>query len=67
MNHSPEWKDNTDGDTRIYQNLCDKIRGEKAIIGTNPEQALALSELTQAALQSASENREIKISELKGS
>ncbi len=67
MNHTPEWKDTTSGNDHIYQNLCDKIRGKKAIIGTNPEQALAITELTQAALQSAAENREIKISQLKGS
>ena len=68
MNHSPEWKDNTKGNDHIYQNLCAKIRGDKkAIVGTNPEQALALTELTQAALQSADENKEIKISQLKGS
>ncbi len=60
------WKDTVNGNDHIYQSMIDGIRGKKADIGTNPEQALAITQLTQAALLSAEKKREIKVTELKG-
>lgn len=61
------WKDMTNHNDHIYLDLIQAIRGKDPGIGTNPEQALMLTQVTQAALQSADTDKEVKISQLKGS
>lgn len=58
------WKDKTSGNDHIYTEFAKAIRGEDNDIGTTPTQALAINELTQMALQSAAEQREIRRSDL---
>ena len=52
------------GNEHIYNAFVQAIRGEKVDIGTTPTQALAINELTQMALQSAAEQREVRRKDL---
>ena len=56
------WKDKSPGN--CYPEFFQAIRGEDPGAGTTPEEALAITELTQMALRSAREGREIKREEL---
>lgn len=58
------WKDQTSGNDHVYEDFSQAIRGNDPGIGTTPQQALAISELTQMALQSADKGWEVKRSEL---
>jgi predicted dehydrogenase len=65
MNTTTEWHDKRGGSDRIYEDFVEAVRGRDPGVGTTPEQALALTELTRMALLSAKEGREVKRSELK--
>ena len=64
VNTTPEWKPKGKGGEVIYGDFVRAIQGEAIDIGTTPEQALAITELTQMALLSAAEKREVRREEL---
>jgi predicted dehydrogenase len=64
MEHTTLWQDKTGGDTHIYINMCAAIHGEDVEPGTTPEQALAITKLTQMAYLSAERGREVSVNEL---
>ncbi|MFP4379505.1 MAG: Gfo/Idh/MocA family protein [Candidatus Sumerlaeia bacterium] len=64
VNTTPEWKPKTKGGNVVYENFIKAIQGEDVDIGTTPEQALIITELTQMALLSAREKREVRREEL---
>ncbi|MBA2480207.1 MAG: Gfo/Idh/MocA family oxidoreductase [Planctomycetes bacterium] len=55
------WRDDTRQSTLVYRDLIAAIAGNDPGVGTTPTQALALTEITRAALQSAKEGREIAL------
>ncbi len=66
MNTTSEWKDSRRGNEHIYEGLVRAARGENVYVGTTPEEALALTVLTQMVLHSAREGREVQREELSG-
>jgi predicted dehydrogenase len=62
MDTTTDWKDKSAGN--CYPEFLQAIRGEDPGAGTTPQEALAITELTQMALRSAREGREIKCEEL---
>lgn len=54
-------KDPVSGNTHIYQEFLAAIAGRPTALGTTPEQALAITALTSAALTSAREGREVAV------
>ncbi len=65
MNTTTDWKDSMRGNEHVYRDFVRAIRGEPVAIGTTPEQALAITELTQMVLRSAREGREMTREELR--
>lgn len=59
MNTTTEWSDKTNSNDHIYQDFMQAIRGNDLGIGTTPEEALAITELTQMVLLSAKRNAEV--------
>ncbi len=59
MEHKSLWRDNAGSNDHIYEDMIKAIQGKNVDIGTTPEQALWLNELTFMAYQSAKEGREI--------
>lgn len=64
MNTTTEWKDKSNGNDVIYQGMIDVVNGRRDSVGTTPEEALAITELTQMALKSAELGREVRLDEL---
>ncbi|MFW6303489.1 MAG: Gfo/Idh/MocA family protein [Candidatus Sumerlaeota bacterium] len=64
MNTTTEWQPPKGGGGPVYDKFFRAIRGEAVDIGTTPEQALIITELTEMALRSAEEKREIRREEL---
>lgn len=64
VNTTPEWEPKEKGGDVIYANFFRAIRGEEVDIGTTPDQAILITELTQMALKSAKLGREVKREEI---
>jgi predicted dehydrogenase len=64
MNTTTEWQDSTGGNDHVYVDFVKAVRGDDPGIGTTPEEALAITELTQMVLRSADEGREVRRGEL---
>jgi predicted dehydrogenase len=64
MNTTTDWKDDRHGNDVIYSQMVEVLRGEREQVGTTPQQALAITELTQMALRSGKEGREVRRDEL---
>ncbi len=65
MNTTTAWQDKTGGNEHVYRDFVRAVRGDDPGVGTTPEQALALTELTQMVLRSAREGRELTRAELR--
>ena len=59
MDTTTRYRDKVSGNTHVYRDFVEAISGKPVTIGTTPEQALAVTELTSAALASARTGREI--------
>ncbi|MFO8008619.1 MAG: Gfo/Idh/MocA family oxidoreductase [Candidatus Brocadiia bacterium] len=66
MDTTTEWKDSRGGNQHVYEGLMRAARGEDVYVGTTPEEALALTVLTQMVLHSAEQGQEIRREELPG-
>ncbi len=64
MNTTTDWKPSGKGGSMVYGDFFRAIRGEDVEIGTTPEQALIITQLTEMAFRSAKEKREVKLEEL---
>jgi predicted dehydrogenase len=64
MNTTTDWQDRTSGAKHAYSDFVQAVRGNDPGIGTTPEEALAITELTQMVLKSADEGREVRREEL---
>jgi predicted dehydrogenase len=65
MNTTSDWGDNQSGNDHIYEEFAQAVRGSDTGLGTTPEQALAITELTQMILLSAARKSEVKPADLK--
>lgn len=61
LDTTTSWSDKTSGNTHIYQDFIAAIAGKGPPVGTTPEQAVAITALTTAALTSAREGREVAV------
>jgi predicted dehydrogenase len=64
MNTMTEWRDKTQGNEHVYREFIQAVRGNDPGIGTTPEEALAITELTQMALLSGARGCEVTREEL---
>lgn len=64
MEHKPLLQDKTGGNEHVYQELQQAIRGNDPGIGTTPEEALRLTQLTEMVYLSAREGREVRPGDL---
>lgn len=64
MDTTTSWKGKESGNDRVYRDLCKRIRGDQADVGTTPDQAIAITRLTLMAQKSAAEGREITADEV---
>jgi len=56
--------DKTEGNVRLYADVCKAIRGETVDLGTTPDQAISITRLTLMAQLSAKLGREVKAEEV---
>ena len=61
MQHTSSYRDNTNHNIHIYNDMIKAIQGDDPGIGTTPRQALKITQVTEMAYQSAEQGREIKI------
>lgn len=59
MDTTTRFRDKVSGNTHVYRDFIEAMSGKPVAVGTTPEQALAVTELTCAALTSARTGREV--------
>jgi len=64
MTTTTDWRPKTRGNEQIYRDFLEAVRGNDPGIGTTPEEALAITELTQMVLLSGAQGREVTREEL---
>ncbi len=64
MTTTTDWQAKSRGNEQVYEGFIQAVRGNDPGIGTTPEQALAITELTQMALLSGARGSEVTREEL---
>ncbi len=64
MTTTTDWKAQSRGNDQVYTDFVQAVRGNDPGIGTTPEEALLITELTQMALLSGAQEREVTREEL---
>ncbi len=64
MNTTTDWRPKEDGQTCVVRDFIQAMRGHDPGVGSNPLEALRITELSEMAIRSGREGREVRLEEL---